>query len=469
VGTPARAAIYCRISADRSGAGEGVGRQEAECRELAESLGWTVSAVLVDNDISAFSGRRRPAYEELLAGLKAGEFDGLIAWAPDRLHRRLGDLEQLIGLVENTGVEVRTVRSGRVDLSTASGRVQARLLGSVARYESEMKGERHQAKAREMAQAGKPNGGGLRPFGFKPGGLEVDEAEADLIREAVSDVLAGRSIISIVRSWNQTGVRTPTGRSWESHPCRSMLTRARLAGLREHKGVVVGPASWPAIISVEEHQMIQAVLQRRVTGGPRTPRKHLLGSGMLRCGLCGGFLQPKPSGQRPLSYACRFESGCGKVRVQARHVEDFITEAVFGVVDTSDFEEALEQEGGQDEPQDPRQVVLHEIQVLEQRRAELVTARYADGALTDAAYRVATARLDEHLRQAQAQLDALAPVFPMPRTAVEGGSLRAAWPTMTLQEQVDVLRSLLVKVVVQPAAHRGGKFDPTRLEVEWQV
>ncbi|MGI8680626.1 MAG: recombinase family protein [Mycobacteriales bacterium] len=49
-----RAAIYCRLSQDRTGAGVVVDRQERECRQLAESLGWTVSKVYVDNDVSAY-------------------------------------------------------------------------------------------------------------------------------------------------------------------------------------------------------------------------------------------------------------------------------------------------------------------------------------------------------------------------------------------------------------------------------
>jgi hypothetical protein len=48
-----RAAIYCRLSQDRTGAGVVVERQERECQELAASLGWDVVRVDVDNDVSA--------------------------------------------------------------------------------------------------------------------------------------------------------------------------------------------------------------------------------------------------------------------------------------------------------------------------------------------------------------------------------------------------------------------------------
>jgi DNA invertase Pin-like site-specific DNA recombinase len=43
-----RAAVYCRLSQDRTGAGVVVERQERECRELATSLGWDVVKVYVD-------------------------------------------------------------------------------------------------------------------------------------------------------------------------------------------------------------------------------------------------------------------------------------------------------------------------------------------------------------------------------------------------------------------------------------
>ena len=69
------------------GAGHGVATQEADCRELAPSLGWTVVTVHTDNDLSAQSGRRRPGYEALFAEIRAGAIDSVIAWHTDRLHR----------------------------------------------------------------------------------------------------------------------------------------------------------------------------------------------------------------------------------------------------------------------------------------------------------------------------------------------------------------------------------------------
>jgi site-specific DNA recombinase len=87
------AGIYARISYVRREDGTkerlGVERQVPPCRELARRKGWTlVEPVYEDNDLSAFSGKRRPGYEQLLADAKAGRINVIVAWHADRLTRQ---------------------------------------------------------------------------------------------------------------------------------------------------------------------------------------------------------------------------------------------------------------------------------------------------------------------------------------------------------------------------------------------
>src|SRR5829696_7374845 len=93
------AVTYCRISADKTGAGLGVGRQAADCRDLALRLGLGEPEVLTDNDVSAYSRKKRPGYEELKRGLRDGRWDSLIIWHVDRLCRSPRDLEDVVDLV----------------------------------------------------------------------------------------------------------------------------------------------------------------------------------------------------------------------------------------------------------------------------------------------------------------------------------------------------------------------------------
>ena len=121
-----QAVIYTRISDDRQGAGMGVARQEESCRELCDRNGWEVFDVFSDNDVSAYSGKRRNGYEELLDVVRDGKVDAIVAWHLDRLHRSPRELEDFIDLIDQSGATVATVKAGPLDLSNPSGRMVAR-------------------------------------------------------------------------------------------------------------------------------------------------------------------------------------------------------------------------------------------------------------------------------------------------------------------------------------------------------
>jgi hypothetical protein len=132
----------------------------------------------------------------------------------------------------------------------------ARTLGTLARYESEHRGERVAAAALQRAQAGNRSAG-PRPFGYENDGITVRESEAEAVRVAVESVLAGASLRSVARSLNATGFTTSMkGRPWDAHSVRAVLLRSRNAGLRDHQGQVIGPANWPAIVPEEQWRAV---------------------------------------------------------------------------------------------------------------------------------------------------------------------------------------------------------------------
>ncbi len=83
-------------------------------------------------------------------------------------------------------------------VSARAGVLHFRMLGSIARYESEHRAERLRLKWDELARAGKPKGGGVRPFGFQPDRRTINEPEAALLREAAERVLAGEGMYAVL-------------------------------------------------------------------------------------------------------------------------------------------------------------------------------------------------------------------------------------------------------------------------------
>jgi site-specific DNA recombinase len=236
---PVRTAIYTRISLDSSGEGPGIQRQLDECLALADRLGWQVVARLSDKDVSAFNGKRRDGFEDLLDGLKNKRFGAVIVWHVDRLYRTLKDLARLLEVA--SGVQIRTVNGGDFDLSTATGRMVATILGSVAVQESEHKGERQRAANAQKATAGTWQTAN-RCSGYTTDGDPV-EPEASALRAAVIDVLAGHSVQSIAKRWNAAGLTGTLGRPWNSPGVRRTLINPRYVALKVHRGTVVGPGA----------------------------------------------------------------------------------------------------------------------------------------------------------------------------------------------------------------------------------
>ena len=96
------AAIYARISSDQEGTGLGVARQVKECQERADAAAGVVET-FIDNDISAYTGKRRPEYERMLEAMREGRVNAVIVYHLDRLTRRPNELEEFVEVCTATG------------------------------------------------------------------------------------------------------------------------------------------------------------------------------------------------------------------------------------------------------------------------------------------------------------------------------------------------------------------------------
>lgn len=455
------AGLYLRISDDREGGGLGVERQEKDCRAAAERLGWPVEHVFVDNDLTAFAkskrAKPRPGYEALVDAVKAGQVRGVICWHTDRLHRSPRELEDFIDLAEAHDLSVETVKAGIVDLRTPSGRAIARTLCAWAYYESEHKGERIRAKYVQLAEAGLPGNGGYRPFGYTKDRMRLVDDEAEQLRWAYAQLLAGRSLRTIATELTDRGFPSTQGRPWSLQALRYNLLAPRNAGLREHRRVVVGPAVWPAIVDRHTWERARAVLLGRTQPESSGARRYLL-TGFLFCGRCGGKLTPRATdahGRR--RYGCLPSSagGCGGVTVHCDTSEELVRDLVLARLER---DAALDPEP----PVDLTDDLLSRIAADEERLRALADAFADDPDGNPLELRAAGARIRRRIRDTRADLARNATPQPL------GDPLRVrdCWDSYDLQQRRLVVSTVLERVDVGPG--RPGRFDPERLQVTWR-
>lgn len=462
---PHRAAIYLRISRDKEGGGLGVARQRSDCLQLAERNGWPAFEEYTDNDLSAYSGKVRPHYQRLLADIKAGKITVVLAWHTDRLHRSPIELENWIDIAGSRNVDVHTVKAGPIDLATPSGRMVARQLGAVARYESEHRSERVRAKFDQIARDGGFMGGS-RPFGYSPGGLTLRPSEADLIREGTRMILAGNSLRTVTRMFRESGtVTAKLGREWTPRAVKGVLTRARNAALLEHRGHVVGPASWPPIVTEDEWRGICAVLNdpSRNTSPGNQPR--WLGSLIYRC-VCGDTLRVGTSGggKRAPSYRC-LSAGDGGVHV-SRHapaVDEFIGRVIVGILSRDDNAQLFRVKV----PEVDTEGIRSQIVAIEVQRKEL-GARLGRGEVTIDMLDAANAGLRERQQALEAELASAARTSPAAELASKP-DVEAAWKELALDVKRTILKELATVTLV-PARRgqlpNGQSFDTDSVKIE---
>lgn len=450
-----RTAIYTRISHDPTGESLGVERQLDDCLALADSLGWDVVTRFDDNDISAYSGKVRPGFEALLDAIKRSEIDAVICWHTDRLYRSLKDLVRLLDVA--AGVHIKTVRGGDLDLSTPTGRMLATILGGVAVQESEHKGERQRRANDQKAAAGKWQTAN-RPFGYTMTG-EPLEPEASMVKQAVADVLAGKSINAVAREWNAAEVPTTLGTTWKSSRVRRLLVSPRYAALKVHRGKVVGPGAWEPLIDEDTHKGLVAFVSDPARVTCTSYEKKYQGSGIYRCGRCGGLMRHAVAGNpRVRRYECIEHQ---HVTRRGEPLDEYISTLVVRRLSAADGVVL-------DDTDKTNVSELHTQRTGLQARLDELAGLFAEGAIDGSQLRRGTSELRAKLAGIDGQLAELAKRSPVAELLTAGGDLALRWDALSADLRGKVINELMT-VTALPAPRGRNVFDPAYIDVAWKV
>jgi DNA invertase Pin-like site-specific DNA recombinase len=466
--TPQRAILLVRISDDRDGEGLGVARQEVDGRAHAARLRWGIAEVIVENDTSAFKRRKvvlpdgstamrtfRPGLRRSLALLSTGERDGLLAYDLDRYTRDPRDLEDLIDVVEQRHVPVTSV-TGSLRLDTDADITMARVMVAVANKSSRDTARRVSRKHEELAEKGRPSGGGLRPFGYEPDGMTVRGAEAAAVRRMADLLIGGESIRSVVRALNAGDVPPPHSATWTTRGVRNILGGARITGLRVFRGEVAGEATWPAILEREVWEQVQVRLKDRRSKGDSEDNAlvHWL-NGLLECGLCGRHLVAWGPVRDKRYWCARDRGGCGKISINARRSEAEVWEHIGDYFKSPEVLASLRGTFASDSVASARAELAEDEQQLKQ-----LAAMWARRELTFPEYSEARSIIAARIKESRALVTS---ALPGVVRAFLAGDPAEEWESLNPADRRDLVRAVVVGYRVMPAGPGRKVFDPTRM------
>lgn len=387
----------------------------------------------------------------------------MLAYSNSRLTRRILDLEDLIQLHERTGVVIRTVVSGDDDLSTADGRMVARIKASVDAAEAERTSERLARAMLQRARDGRPSHGAA-PFGWQADGIHLEPAEASALRQACRMVLDGYSLKAVAAHLEQLGLPARRGGRWVQANVGRTLRNPRLAGRQVYHGRVMldaagrpVPGLWEPVLDDDTFDRLQLVLAAREQGGGTRPghRRYLL-SGLVRCGTCGARMygRPTPTGH---AYGCQVERMGHTVTIVGDRADDLVTTLVLARL--ADVE--LPAEPVVDDPTE--QARTRRLEAIDQLVAELMAA-FTSQQLPGSVVFGQVNALEAERRDLELERAAAIRAGVQRGPAATGDDFLLA----DLDVQRAVLATLVEAVVVAPASRRGEPFNPGRLEVVWR-
>jgi len=184
-------AIYVRVSH----------RDQKHASQLPDLERWAKShegKVIWFKD--TFTGRtmNRPGMTKLMDALRIGKLNRIVVWRLDRLGRTTKGLCQLFDELRELKVDLVSLKDG-FSLESPAGRLHARILASVAEYETEVRAERVLAGQKVAQRNGKKWGGSEKGWHWK-----VTEDQITAIHEMK---MAGKPVSQIARV---TGLSRPT-------------------------------------------------------------------------------------------------------------------------------------------------------------------------------------------------------------------------------------------------------------------
>jgi DNA invertase Pin-like site-specific DNA recombinase len=467
-----RAAVYLRQSKDTNGTGLAVARQREDCLKLCTERGWT-PCEYIDNDVSASTGRKRPAYELMLTDIAAGNLDAVVAWDLDRLHRRPIELEHFMELADRHRLALATV-SGDTDLSTDNGRLFARIKGAVAKAEVERKSARQKRQGLQAAQLGVPRKG-PRPFGYEPDAVTIRESEARALRQAYTALLAGSSLLSISRELEKAGFKASSGKPYNHATLRTMLRNPRYAGLRGYttKGTdgrqtteIIGQAQWPGIVDEDTYRAACAILadKGRRTNHVGAARIWLL-SGLALCGRCDDGTtvrinyrgRPNADGKDVAVYRCRTYSHLSRA---ADWCDWRVTERVLARLSRDDARELLIDDDRED------LAALRAEESTARLRLDQLAEEYGNSDMTLREWQLAREPLKARLADIEARM-AHVDRAPILTDLVSAQDVRKVWQGIGLDRQRAVIDLLYtVTLMPRPAGNAPPPLDSVRMEAK---
>lgn len=378
--------------------------------------------LFTDEGISGKSMRNRKGLNKLLDKARNGEIDRIYTKSVSRFARNYAETLSVVQELRDVGVPLIFEKENINTLDPKCGLILT-VMSSLAEQELISMSKNQQWAARKRFANGSIELGRIYGYSYKKGKLTVIPEEAAVVKEIYAYYLQGYGIEKIAKLLNAKGYKNVHGNTeWNRKTALYILKNEKYTGncllqksvydlnvRRKNRGEAPQyyiENSHEAIISMEDYQAVQKIMQERVAkfhpsgiydGKIRYPL-----SGKIKCGICGATYKRKITAKGKtyecLKWCCITKESKGKSKCASHDIKNDVIERLITEAYNESLDKNYTYSGAETEYEK-----LKELLATEQE----LKALHAKGYVSDDKYREQTEKILFEIKSREATIKTL--------------------------------------------------------------
>ena len=397
------AGIYIRVSTeDQAREGFSLPEQEKRLRAMCEYKGYEIYKVYKDAGISAKTGNKRPAFEELKEDIENKKCNTIVVLKLDRLTRSVYDWENIMKFLDENNAYLDCANDD-INTTNANGRMVARLLTTVSQNEIERTSERTKIGLAGAIKVGNiPN---KAPFGYKHVNkkLVVDPIKKDEVIRIFELYYEGNSYQTIANIYNEEKVFGKT--NWCDSTILRILENEIYKGDYVHGKKTNHPTYYENVVEplVSKELWDECQVQKRKNSRNYKRDKEYLFLQKLRCPKCsrilGGNATRKKNGKVYYYYQC---NNC-KITIKEPKIEETIKTMLADILEYDNVVNEFFLPVLKSKLENPKEELGKEIKKLNNKK-ERIKKAYIDSLFTEEEFKEETKIIEEQIELINSKL-----------------------------------------------------------------
>lgn len=313
-----RVAAYCRVSSDSDDQINSFLAQTGYYENfLAESDTEILVRVYADEGITGTRMDKRDDFQRMLKDCRRGKIDRIVVKSISRFARNTKECLTVLRELKGLGISV-LFEEDNIDTEKMTDEMLVTLMGGLAQEESMSISQNMRWSIQKRMQNGTFHPASL-PYGYKRinGEVKISE-ESKIVKRIFHDFLSGIGMENIACQLNaENQLKGNHSVRWCKNTVRYILTNEKYTGdsifqkyytksqfpfqQKRNDGEMdqyLVTNSMPVIISKEEFNMVEKIIQKRAENTNRTKGNDYVFSGKIFCGNCGKIFRHKVINQK---------------------------------------------------------------------------------------------------------------------------------------------------------------------------